>query len=116
MVVIIIGTLASIALPQYLKAAERARVAEALLVLSAIRGAEMRYNALREGKGYTGNLTDLDVTLTDSPLWNFSVPPGNGVVAERRAVVGNALPLVKINIDTGATCASDPIYGLTPCP
>jgi prepilin-type N-terminal cleavage/methylation domain-containing protein len=44
-VVIVIGILASIALPRYIRVAEKGRTAEAKTLLSAIRSAQMRYGA-----------------------------------------------------------------------
>ena len=45
MVVIIIAILASIALPQYIRATEKARATEALQLAGAIRASENRYKA-----------------------------------------------------------------------
>jgi prepilin-type N-terminal cleavage/methylation domain-containing protein len=44
-VIIVIGILASIALPRYIRIAEKGRAAEAKNILSAIRSAQMRYAA-----------------------------------------------------------------------
>jgi prepilin-type N-terminal cleavage/methylation domain-containing protein len=61
-VVIIIAILASIALPQFFKAAERARAAEGVNVLGAIRSAQLRYYA--EHAELTNDWeNDLDVDL-----------------------------------------------------
>ena len=59
MVVIIIAILASLALPQYFKTAERSRIAEALTILSQLRQAEQRYKA--ENGVFTSDVTVLDV-------------------------------------------------------
>ncbi|MBI3312390.1 MAG: prepilin-type N-terminal cleavage/methylation domain-containing protein [Candidatus Omnitrophica bacterium] len=63
MVVIIIGVLAAIAVPQYLKTREKARMSEALSVLGQIRSAEARYYA--ERSTYTGVVNELDFSPTD---------------------------------------------------
>lgn len=42
-VVVVIGILASIAIPQFFRVAERARAAEAINILGAVRRAEIRY-------------------------------------------------------------------------
>lgn len=69
MVVIIIAILASIALPQYIRASEKARASEALQLLGSIRSAQVRYRALNEGGVYTDNISDLDVDMPISTLW-----------------------------------------------
>jgi len=55
-VVLIIGILAAIALPQYTKAVEKSRSSEALLVLKAMSDAANRYYLLTGG--YTGMIID----------------------------------------------------------
>ncbi|OGX33456.1 MAG: hypothetical protein A2787_08885 [Omnitrophica WOR_2 bacterium RIFCSPHIGHO2_01_FULL_48_9] len=60
-VLIIIGVLASLALPRFFALVETSRGGEALNTLSAIRGSMVRY-ALRNGNSYTGaNLGTIDV-------------------------------------------------------
>ena len=58
-VVLIIGILASIAIPQYFKVVEKARVAEAMSVISSIKSAQERY--LARGGVYTSDFTQLDI-------------------------------------------------------
>ncbi len=58
-VVLIIGILASVALPQYQKAVEKSRAAEAMTVLNAIYKAEM-VNQLEKGS-FTDDLTSLSI-------------------------------------------------------
>ena len=91
-VVIIIGILATIAIPQYLNAVERARVGKAKSNLALLVKAEGMYSADREG-GYatctsatllTCGLTDyveLDSVAADT-LWDYSVN-GTAATAER---------------------------------
>ncbi len=118
MVVIIIGILASIALPQYFKASERARLGEALQVLATVRGSEQRYKAQTASipQIYTGVLDDLDVSVpgsTGAPLssnWTYTLAPPQGTAT--RTGSGTT---VQIDFDTGKTCTSDPAtYGLPP--
>ncbi|OGR66932.1 MAG: hypothetical protein A2081_00035 [Elusimicrobia bacterium GWC2_61_19] len=59
-VVLIIGILASIAIPQYFKVVEKARVAEAMSLISSVKSAQERY--LARGGAYTSNFTDLDIS------------------------------------------------------
>lgn len=67
MVVIIIAILASIALPQYIKASEKARSTEALSALGELRTAELRYKAVNSGNNYTATFNDLDVEIGLTP-------------------------------------------------
>ena len=60
MVVIIIGILASIAMPQYVRVTERARATEAIQLLGAIRMSQHRFKAQSPSTAFTGSLNDLD--------------------------------------------------------
>lgn len=63
MVVVLIAILASIALPQFLRVAERGRMAEGLNMLGAMRGSETRFRA--ETGVFTDDPTKLDVNEAD---------------------------------------------------
>jgi prepilin-type N-terminal cleavage/methylation domain-containing protein len=68
-VIIIIGILASLAIPQYTVITEKSRTAEALRLLPHLAEAQQRY-ALRYGV-YASNIANLDVelpTVTGTPL------------------------------------------------
>lgn len=124
MVVIIIGILASIALPQYLRVSERARASEALTLLGAIRSSELRFQAQAPTGLYTTTLTNLD---TEGPgfgspaslLWTYTVTGtgvGSNAVATRLVTVGAcgaSAPTISIDLDSGASCSSCAVYGLT---
>ena len=123
MVVIIIAILASIALPQYLRVAERSRAAEALQNLAAIRSAESRHKAATPGNLYdnSGALANLDINVPllgtanapGTPNWNFTVDgtvATSNVLATRRNA---GAKVIQMDLDTGATCSDDPQYGLT---
>ena len=80
-VVIIIGILASVAMPRYQKTVERSRISEALSILGSIRTAQYRYAS--EHNKFTNNLGDLDMNVTQyGRYFNFSPsnanPFGNG--------------------------------------
>jgi type IV pilus assembly protein PilA len=61
-VVVILGVLATMAVPRYRVSVERAKSAEAFTYLAQVAGAQERYNA-RAGK-YARNLKDLDIQLS----------------------------------------------------
>ena len=85
MVVIIIGILASIALPQYLRTAERARMSEAVTILGALRSAEVRFAAQNNGAfsaNVSGAACNLDACGTDvsgTPQYTYTATVGAGV-------------------------------------
>ena len=91
MVVIIIGILASLAVPQYLKTTEKARMGEALSMLGALRGSAVRYvaeNGVAPPDG--GPITVLDVdpaTAAGTPNFTYSITgSGAGPVYVIRAL------------------------------
>ncbi len=63
-VVLIIGILASIAIPQYMKIVEKSRYSEATTIFSEIASAEER--AMARNGTYTTSYDQLDVTLKDA--------------------------------------------------
>lgn len=63
-VVLVIGILASTAIPQYFKVVERARVAEAQSLFASVKSAQMTYMA-KNGK-FTNNWGDLDLAFTNA--------------------------------------------------
>ena len=80
-VVLIIGILAGIALPQYQGAVRKARVAEAKLTLRAIGDAADRYFLQNEDMVFS--LEDLDIDISnDSQDWDIYIDEwgGNGCV------------------------------------
>jgi len=84
-VVIIVGVLATLALPNFLRGVERARWAEAKNILGALRASQIRYKAQYET--YTTNLDDLDVNITaiqgnnTTKYFEFSVDNNNESLA-----------------------------------
>ena len=64
-VVLIIGILASIALPQYFKAVERARASEALSLFGTIAGAQQRYYLIN-GASFADKYSNLDIDFVDA--------------------------------------------------
>ena len=69
-VVIIIGILASIGIPQFATSIEKAKGGEARAYFGHIQTAEKIYYAEKET--YTNNLSDLDLNLTQT-YWSISI-------------------------------------------
>lgn len=63
-VLVIVGILASLSLPRYGRITERSRQAEAITILSVMRGAQLRYSA--DNGVYTSSTADLDIELPDN--------------------------------------------------
>jgi prepilin-type N-terminal cleavage/methylation domain-containing protein len=84
-VVLIIGILAGIALPQYRSAVRKARVAEAQVILKAVIDAEDRW-ILQYGNFEWSSWEELDIEVpTESQYWTFEqeecIANGCGVIA-----------------------------------
>ena len=78
MVVSIIGVLSSLAIPQYLKTVERARMTEAILMLGQLRSAQIRYRA--QASQFSKKLASLDFDPTDvsgRPVFDYLDPVVN---------------------------------------
>ena len=111
MVVIIIGILASVALPQYFRVTERTRVAQMLPVLSAIRGSEVRFRAQDASQSYTTVLASLDIDFPVAWPVGWAAPVVTGVAGGSNATTArvggtHAGATLEIDLDTGAICAS----------
>ncbi|HAH31100.1 MAG TPA: hypothetical protein DCL44_02170 [Elusimicrobia bacterium] len=68
-VVLIIGILASIALPQYFKTVEKSRASEALTMISTLSGAQDR-EFMRSGT-YTSDVVNLDVEVNNMKFFEL---------------------------------------------
>ena len=68
-VVLIIGILAAIAVPQYRKAVLKSQSMQAVTLLKSLVDAEEAYY-LAHGE-YTGNLSELDITFPTLPDWSY---------------------------------------------
>ena len=96
-VVVIIGILSALAIPQYNKTVERSRQTEALTNLAAIRGAQTRLYL--EKATYTENFADLDIDdpaatngYFDYNAVNSTTATGIIASAVRRYGAGNKNP------------------------
>ena len=122
MVVIIIAILASLALPQYIRATERSRATEALQILGALRASEHRYRAQSAKNDYTGVLAELDADVPVMDSWNaptFTVTAGGaaakGQITVPRNVGQFATKIVGIQIGTGTICGDFPPMATAAC-
>lgn len=68
-VIIVIGILASIALPRYIRIAEKGRAAEAKNILSALRSSQMRYS-VQNGR-YGTSVAALDLNLPAAKYFTY---------------------------------------------
>lgn len=89
-VVIVIGILASIALPRYVRITEKGRASEGKSLLGAIRGAQMIYAA--QNAKYSNNLSLLDLDFTTAKYFTFSIPAAanTSALSDATAVIGIA--------------------------
>ena len=118
-VVLIIGILASVAMPQYFKSVEKSRSAEATGILASIASAQER-NYMAKG-AYTSTLADLDVGINSLSYFTVTAA-GATTTATRTQTAGGGLGAYKITLaiptvpgtgkrtwscsPTGAGCAS----------
>jgi prepilin-type N-terminal cleavage/methylation domain-containing protein len=82
-VVLIIGILASVALPQYFKTVEKSRAAEAISVISSVSAAQDR-EFMRVGS-YANSMTELDVEVNNLKYFNPPFVMFNIVAVQRNA-------------------------------
>lgn len=111
-VLIIVGILATLGMPQYGRTVERSRQAEAISILGALRGAQLRFAAENSGSYATliGNLDidvpaggffTYDVTNTQADGSNLAEGTRNG----QQVTAGNANYMLIIN-STGVICCN----------
>ncbi len=71
-VVVILGVLATFAVPRFMSSVEKTKASEAFSYLSQIESAQARYNA--ENGRYTNRLNDLDISLDRPEFFTISGP------------------------------------------
>ena len=104
-VVIIIGILASIGIPQFAASIEKAKGGEARAGLGHIQTGEKVYYA--ESEFYTNNPTDLDITLTQK-FWAFSIStPSSTTYTARATRSGGTHSGQVITMDQAGTVAGN---------
>ena len=82
-VVIIVGILASVAIPQLSDFVEKSRGAEAVSNLDAIRIGMLAYQLENAGAN-PGSIGDMDVTIGNTPDWTFATTGGVGTATKAR--------------------------------
>ena len=113
MVVIIIAILAAIAMPQYFRTVERSRSGEALQVLAAVRGSQLRYYS--QYLAYASAVGNLDIDVPTSTAWTFTSTVGSNLIGATRNITNGSA--VNMNIISGSVCSSNTSYGLSAsCP
>jgi prepilin-type N-terminal cleavage/methylation domain-containing protein len=111
-VVIIVAILAMVALPQYVRTTERARVTQVLPLLSAIRDSEVRFRAQHPADVYTtdlGETSGLDASPFPAIPTAWQAPPtvsGTGAGADVCLTRTASGELLMVDLDTGKVCAS----------
>ena len=103
-VVLIIGILASIAIPQYFKVVEKARVAEAMSLIAAVKSAQERY--LARGGSYTSNFTQLDISYAGMTATAITTKFFTAAVTAANAATGPTYQLTVTRHTTNSSVAA----------
>jgi len=112
-VVIVIGILASIALPRFIRVAERARIAEAKSLLDALRSSQMRY--LAQWNAYSPTTDLLDTPPPPAKYFTFTVQnPGMAATTQPIATaIRNGIENPGAPLAAGYTVTISPDGALT---
>ena len=114
-VVIIIGILAMIALPKFVRVAEKARSTEGRMLLDAIRSAQFRYYT--EHDKWTSIISDLDMTYSLPTYFNTvnALNPSNATTGNIGTVTRTKSYMLNIDINGGIACVNSGNSGYN-CP
>ena len=85
-VVLIIGILAAIALPQYELSVEKTRASQALVALRSLKDS-MEREKLARGQ-YPTVIENIDITVPANKYWDFSISTDFSIFATRKANKG----------------------------
>lgn len=105
-VVLIIGILASVALPQYEIAVEKSRSAEPLAVLKSLRDAQELF--FLANNRYATDPSELDIEVPTSKNWTYRINSGMSVAADRKGKSASKTYLFAYrwhNLQTGTPAA-----------
>ena len=101
-VVLIMGILASVAMPQYFKSVEKSRSSEATSVLSSMASAQER-NYMQKS-AYATDIANLDVGITGLSFFSVAITnSGRSLVATRTQTAGGGLGQYTITLAIPAT-------------
>lgn len=116
-VVLIIGILASVALPQYFKTVEKSRASEGISALSSIAAAQER-EYMRNGTGYTNTLGNLDVEVKGLKYFTTPTTVGTTNVITRNASAPGGLGAYSLSLILPATpgTGAGKTWSCTPTP
>ncbi|MDD5618495.1 MAG: prepilin-type N-terminal cleavage/methylation domain-containing protein, partial [Candidatus Omnitrophica bacterium] len=90
-VIIVIGILASVALPRYLRITEKARVSEVMNMLGSIRSSQFRYFA--QYNTYTNTIANLDIEgYNGSAFYTYTAGAGTTVSLGQGIRLNTQLP------------------------
>lgn len=112
-VVLIIGILASIALPQYQKAVRRSRIAEAKINLKKLVEATDLYLLSHQITSSNLDMDELDISVSDSTNWQYTIEEcltgangrtGCNIVATPKFESGYQILMCSMNYDDGLNC------------
>ncbi len=103
-VVLIIGILASIAIPQYFKVVEKSRLAEAMSTIAALKSAQERF--LARGGAYTSDFTKLDIQYPGMTAGNITVKFYTVAAAAGNCATGPCYTLTLTRHAANATIAA----------
>ena len=111
-VVLIIGILASIAIPQYFKVVEKSRTAEAMSLISSIKSAQERY--LARGGTYTSDFTKLDIMYPGMTAANITTKFFSAAIVSGADANGPTYQMTVTRHTTNSSVAARyGLYGLT---
>ncbi len=96
-VIIIVGILASLAVPRFIAATNKTKEGEAKAILGSIRSAQLRYYL--EYDAYTTTIGNLDLTLTANPstYYTYSAIDSGGNIGQA-AKIPAGLNNFRINV------------------
>ena len=124
-VVVIVGILAAVGVPQFLQVRERGFAADALYALGEIRASQLRYTNETSLYWVVGALPPLDIApVANTQGWTFAAGAaeaaamgagiaGPNITATRTAVGGGvAGTTILMDLNTGAACSVTAAYRL----
>ena len=108
-VIVILGTIAALAIPRYQSATEAVRSREGVAILTSLLGAQQRF-ALENNTAFTATLGNLDVTIPTSPNFNAptvaaAVNPGDTAASIQRNGGSYGTYTLVIQRDGTVTCS-----------